>query len=331
MASPSTTKTWQSVANQGQIGPNGSKLTDNQAILWLVKRAFRGQETSPTNPWTVSGSSSSSASGMDSTDRWPNYVDLIWGTGAHSWIVLRQPTIATKFEVCFDLSNSNSSIMTVVVSPNNGFGTVNGGTDGSTSARPTATDEIIIHNNVVWNDNPGTFSTYGYKVCVSLSTDGTCTHTHVITNNYPVTTVIFAVPKNPLSSWTTPWIAGIKGSGGTSTSSARILDWNDTALLYFQPTTTSPIGNLFMGAAFVNTTTWMETTAGQNANSVSSNRAFNPITLISNTVGTRGVWGELHDLYFGDPGITLPTTATDNTKWTYVKDFWTYINSTIWW
>lgn len=290
-----------------------------------------GQEGSPTNPWTCSGSSDNSTSGMDGTDRWINYTNLLWGTGAHSWVVLRQPTIATKFEVCFDLSNASSHRMTMVISPNNGFGTSNGGTDGSTSARPTATDEIVILNNAVWGDNPSPWSTVGYKVCVSLSTDGTCTYIYVVSSNYPVTTAVFAAPKNPISAWTTPWIAGIKAAGAVSTSSARIIDWNDSALLYFKPTTSSPVGNLFMGATFVNTTTWMETTAGQNANSVSSNRAFNPITLISNTIGTRGVWGELHDLYFGDPGITLPTTATDNTKWFYVKDFWTYINSTIWW
>jgi len=314
MALPSLSKTWQFSVNVAK-GNSGVLLTDARAVMRQFKTAMIGFGTLP---WTVSGSSDSSTSGMDAVDRWAADTNLVWGAVGHSWIVLRQTGIAAKFEVCIDLSNASSNSITVVVSGSAGFGTTNGGTNGSTSARPTATDEVVVISNTTWWGSPG--ASAQHQVHAMQSTDGQCTRLLVTTSQVAHMIAIFDKPKNPISQWTFPWFVGWNGTGNTAQSGAQVTNWNDNPLANFKPQNATA-GTCYFATTFLNT----GATVGQRitvAQDVGSAHIFTPITLISETVGLRGAWGEAFDIYFSDTGMTTATQfdASPSHAWTYFKD-----------
>jgi hypothetical protein len=69
--------------------PSAASLTAQaRAVLRQFKDGMKNAG------WTVDGSSSSTAAGMDGTDRWSADSNLVWQSGgsARSWIVLKSPT-----------------------------------------------------------------------------------------------------------------------------------------------------------------------------------------------------------------------------------------------
>jgi hypothetical protein len=316
MGLPTKSKTWQHTINIAK-GGSGTLLTDNRAAMRQIPVALTAFGT---QPWTCSGSSDSSTSGMDASNRWAADTNLVWATGAHSWIVLRQTGMATKFELCVDLSNASSNSATIVISPANGFGTTNGGTDGSTTARPTATDEYVVLSNTTWNDAPG--SGQSYKVHCMQSTDGQCTRILVTNNLYPISVWIIDRPKNAVTGWDAPWLVGFKASASATTSGARVADWITAANMKLQPKTTLTVGSAYLAIPMVLTQTLAVRTAGTVANDISGNWPFFPITVISESTGMRGMWGEMYDLYFGSTGMARGTgfDSSPSHEWVFVND-----------
>ena len=139
MTLPTLTQTWTIRPNR-PILPSASGGVNNQRYILEWKNSMKALGA------TVSGSSDSSTTGMDGVDRWTDYTKIVTSaSGVRSWIVLRFPNIAAHFEVCLYFQTSNSSFQStdVIVSPAVGFGTANGGGNGSTTSRPTATDERV--------------------------------------------------------------------------------------------------------------------------------------------------------------------------------------------
>ena len=210
MALPVLQKTWQGGTTLGGvdlinqvISEVSSELTA-KATLLKIKQALT---TFSLNPWTVVGSSDSLAASMDTTDRWLDIGDLVFQVlvgQVHSWIVLKQAGIAANFQVCFDLSSllaadPNRQDLGIVISPVSGF------TGGSISARPTATDEVVL--NASTSPWLGSMTT-GVDSMISCmqSSDGQCTRVIVSdeTSGTPFTVLGFERPRLPNTNWTSP-------------------------------------------------------------------------------------------------------------------------------
>ena len=123
-------------------------------------------------PWTMRYSCNSVTAGAagDGVDRITTNANLVWASAgsAHSWIVLRQTGIATNFELLLSCENAHASGTTlmIVVSPAAGF------TGGTTTARPTATDEVVLNAAAVaWAASAVT----ALRWHLQQSTDGQCT------------------------------------------------------------------------------------------------------------------------------------------------------------
>lgn len=117
--------------------------------------------------WAIIGSSDSSGYGIDGTDRWTDRTKVINGTGAHSWVVLQQIGLGNSpgyLQICIDLSNANAYAGTFVFSLAAGF------SGGSITARPTATDEIVVKSNTTILSTSSVSSSQGVN-CLK-STDG---------------------------------------------------------------------------------------------------------------------------------------------------------------
>lgn len=156
-------KSWDIDPNN--LGGTGSTTTqDHQATLYAIKEALIGGGSGElTAPMTVSLSSDGAEAGA--SDFWLDSLDLVWGTGAHSWIVLKMGSGTA--EICFDLDSTVARQMKPLWSPGGLF------TGGDTSNRPTATDEQPISNTSgavgFMGNNSGSAR---YVVHVWGSTDG---------------------------------------------------------------------------------------------------------------------------------------------------------------
>lgn len=153
MTLPSLTRTWRFKTNVLIAGSTTTSVPQRN-FLMEIKDAILGNgswtdsdgvsASAPTG-WSVAGSCNSSVAGMDGVDRWVTGANIIMGSGAHSWIVFRHATIGDILISGFNASGFVDSI-TVAWSPT-GYGTVNGGTDGTTTADPTATAAVTLYAN----------------------------------------------------------------------------------------------------------------------------------------------------------------------------------------
>lgn len=145
-------KTWQRAYRQitfADVPPIQTGQSTRQAAhrmnMWAIKTLLVG-----TGAWTVMGScgyvGAAWASGMDGVDRWPDAVAVRWTEtvgGYFSWIVLRNTAINASgqgYQICIACNPTvtQTNMMTLVDSWGGGF------TGGSTTARPTASDEQVI-------------------------------------------------------------------------------------------------------------------------------------------------------------------------------------------
>jgi hypothetical protein len=316
MAVPAQSKTWQFNVNQS-MAATGTVIGNMRAILRTIKNSMTAFGTLP---WTVSGSSDATTSGMDGTDRWSADNKLIWsGTVAFSWIVLRQTGVAAKYEIliALNITNANGAQLSAYMSSSAGFGVANGGTDGSTTTRPTATDEVTLLSGI-WADNTG--GNLSYKLHVQQSTDGQCTRALLCTSGKTVSFWLFDKPANPISAWTHPAIGCVAGSANSAASICLYTQFNDTALIGFRQGSTN--GTLFCATTFNALSCIGEQLSV--ANDLSSDWGFYPITFVSATVGLRGKWGEVFDLYWGQStGLTGGDQydGSGSKTWTYFECF----------
>lgn len=311
MALPTLAKTWQ-YSLRNAVVAQGTLLATGQRLLRLIKNSMKGFGTLP---WVVQYSCDSVTAGAagDLVDRWAADANLVWANpgSAHSWIVLRQTGIATNFEVCIATNSASSSpsAITIAVSPSAGF------TGGSTTARPTATDETVLINQAAWGANGSVNQNYVYDVW--QSTDGQCTR--MMIHQGGVSAIgfwVFDKPKNPTTGWTSPSCFLALGSSSTSQIQYTLLS---------NSSTTTAFRSRFSGVNYSMTATGEGMQSGQagilgqataflSVNDIDSSFIMQPIGIVSITVGMRGRQGAFFDMWWGsgtvNAGDTYPNDAT---------------------
>jgi hypothetical protein len=314
MAIPVAEKVWQHSVNTKAAG-TAVLNDDNRSVLFAIKQALTGvspvtgRSLNWTNPWTVVLSSDGVSAGA--SDYWDSTPDLVWGTGTHSWIVLRQPI--TGIEVCLDLSNANTGYMTQVWSPATGF------SGGDTSNRPTAGDQVILQNNTTWLG--GQNLAYGARVHVLSSLDGMASRVLVsVTTSSAAVVCLFWLydqAKDPVSGWTNYNVAlSVDDSVSNPVTSHGYLA-NSARVVGIPPS--GGTMNMYMS----NESTWRTSLGVKGI--VKSNHIWAPndfngewpmttIGLTSQTSGAIGRHGQLYDIWFGSDlmhGKTYPNNLTN--------------------
>lgn len=293
MALPALVKTWQHNVNNSSAA-QGSAATDNRRMLRLIKDALIGFGT---NPWTVQRSCDSITVNT-SGDEWLADGDLVGGAGAHSWIVLRQTGLAANFEVCFDLNSAGVQTATIAVSPSAGF------TGGTTSARPTATDEIVLISTATFTANAADVA---IRWSVSQSSDGQSTRIWWAAAGAVCGFMIFDKPGSPTSGWSNPsasWAmtgvptaANLFGTNGRMRSGST--NGNVCALVEGYTTALAPADTVF----------------GNIANEIDSAWPMYPLGIACTTSGIRGRHGNLIDAWAGSSAVgsgdTYPNDASN--------------------
>jgi hypothetical protein len=321
MALPALAKTWQFVSNgtscvNQPIASLGSIIADNRRLLRSIKNALTGFAS---NPWTVRYSCNTTTAGTagDGVDRWATDADLAWATttsGARSWIVLRQTGIATNFEVCLDLvgagtDSTNGLGGQLFVSASAGF------TGGTTTARPTATDEsaqALSGSGVAvlrWSQLTADLAT---RWSVMQSSDGACTRFWFYAAGVLRGFYMFDKPTNIVTGWTNPSYA--LAAAGTSTAATAGLA--NVAAYVGRFRALGINGAMAMGCETAGTVIFpSDANAGAVPNDIDGSWPMLPIGLSSSSVGVKGRHGTLADIWLGSntipDGDTYPLATTD--------------------
>lgn len=318
MANPTIQKTWEFEINNlvefdGSVGGNANN--DRRRLLFNIKEAMVNNGTTTfTSPWTVVSSSDSSTA--SAADNWTDYTDLVWrdddGSAVFSWIVLRQTGISTTFELLItceeDFTSADGSRIGAWVAQA-GF------TGGTTTARPTATDERQIRDstsNGRWGSGADGTPNTNYRWHLMMSSDGECTRIIIHMNKIVTGIWMFDVPDNAVTGWSNPYVAVIYGENNQNTnvtSYVRFLD-NATMLGRYSGTDTtmflssegiadSAIGEFLKNNQLDNT--WIATEMG----------------IASQTSTFTGRMGTMYDLWWGSnfssseaTGRLYPETGT---------------------
>lgn len=202
MSLPTLVKTWEVEGSQQAGGSSNALLYRD--IMWILKQNMIGEDTAGaslayTNPWIVESSSDGAGvfGNNDLVDHWADNGDLVWAnTGTnHSWIVLKNAV--TGVQVCIDLDFSLSRFIHLSWSESAGYGVANGGTDGTATDRPTATDQRTLINTTTWCSGSST-QTHAV-VHTWQSTDGECTRACVLMFSQPVLFWAFDKAKNAVT------------------------------------------------------------------------------------------------------------------------------------
>lgn len=299
-----TTKTWQFDLNgyipaDNTLGGLGAHY-DRRNLLFSIKESLTGFASTP---WTVV--SSSDGTTASAADNWTDPDDLEWRdddtSNSFSWIVLRQAAISTTFELLIaceedTLSNDGSQLAAWVAQA--GF------TGGSTTTRPTATDERQIRdstNSGYWGSGANSQS-YDYRYHVMMSSDGECTRVLLFISGVNTGFWIFDKPQNPISAWTSPYLAVIQGSNNSTTEQCSYSQFYDSAstLTRFGGTN---LGLYMSGEGFGSAAVGEQVTV---QNQLDGSFVANAVGLCSTDSTIAGRIGEVFDLWWG---LTVMSTG----------------------
>ena len=309
MALPTVTKTYQ--YNVNNVNYAAATDTENfQRVLLALKNALIGFGTLP---WTVVGSSNSSTAAMDASDRWSTFTNLVWNTSAaaRSWIVLKNTGLAANFQMLLALTSnsaSNEYAMDIVVSPSAGF------TGSSTTARPTATDEVVMRSGSGGLSWIGNFATNGFTTIhhVMKSTDGEVTRWVICNANNVVSFFSIEKAADPVTGWTVPVVTTSVLNTTTTVDHPTYANLNDlaTSTTGFLSTTAIPL--FWTSEGFIAATNGEQLNVVPNE--ISNEWMLGPVGLVSTTVGKRGRHGRLYDIWWTSTlqqtGMTFPNDAT---------------------
>jgi hypothetical protein len=280
MALPTPTKTWQFNANNAQAAL-GSATTDNKTLILAIKNAMVGFGT---QPYTVGYSCNSVTAGTvnDGVDRITTIANIVTNTAgnAHSWIVLKQSGISSGFQllIAFDSGTLALTAITVRFSPAAGF------TGGTTTANPTATDQVTLISSQSWGGQVGDVA---YRWTVMQSSDGQC-----------LRVVIFSAGVL-VGSWYLEKLAN--ATGGTP---GYINQGYGLISVSVGPNFAS--GLTFQNSASCSVVVSGESAAnGSIASEVTGVFDIFPIALVGTTVGARGRIGTLQDMWAGSAGVAV--------------------------
>jgi len=248
--------------------------------------------------WTVAYSCNSTVAGTagDGVNRWSSAASLVWSgnAAAHSWIVLKNVGISSNYQICIDLNHNGTTSIncTIVRSMSAGF------TGGSTTARPTATDQFIALNAAGWG---GPTADQAMRWSTEISTDGNCNRVIIAGGGSLRGLWVFEKMSSPETGVTYPIGDYVTGTSAGSISPATGA-WN-----IFPIAATSGTGAI----GFVTQLTGLTSPS-----SFTTNWPIVPAALIGNTTGCFGYIGMFQDMWMGSGSVATGDSYPGAPNWT---------------
>ncbi len=305
MSLPALTKSWQ--FNVNNVVLPDSNWPWHQKLLLSLKNALIGF---PLNPWVVVGSCDSLSFAMDGTDYWSDYPDLIWDWSAdpHAWIVLEN---VAGVQLCLDLNYRRD------YDPHQLKGYMSSGglfTGGSTTVRPTATDEhnIMTGASNAWFGAETTNPLLDYVWHMWHSEDGAVTRLIGFYQNNPHTIWRFEKFQDARAGHAVPYGFGIY-SGTRVTNMVDIADQEDADQMRSDHGGVDlAIYCIGLGRSGKN---MMELGDASVLEEIDGDAEFAEVGYLCDTIGGRGPKGKAYDMWWGQyqvvwAGDTYPDNAS---------------------
>lgn len=312
-AVPALSKAYEISVNN--VVPTQAELAFHQEMLFGIKEAMINFATLP---WTVIASSDSLVA--DANDNWNVQADLVWATGAHSWIVLQRGAGGGQFLIDLDYSSTQPEKAQTRWSPSAGF------TGGTTTVMPTATDEIDISTfNGISDEWSGNNSPTPPQNVWHFwhSTDGLVDRLAICHAGKAHSFWFFDEIKNPRTAHTNnPTAVGIAAqlsptaaeftSGSlrsAGTSSLLVTEKDGTGTRY-------RLGMLMLGGSGSSSQPLMDDVSDTNVVEEWDNQTYaDELHLFNIDTGSRGPKGSLYDCWFAQhqiasTGDTMPGSPT---------------------
>jgi len=318
MALPSLEKTWQFNVNQEFRALNSVADCYRQLVL-AIKDTLKSFGTSP---WTVRGSSDGTTatdmSSPDNTDRWSTISDLVHADDnqPHSWIVLEQPGLGSNAQLLIQFAVDNTQFqsgtkqrfMWVIFSPTGTF------TGGTTSSRPTATDEIILMNG---DDNSSFFDgtilekindQFSFVLHGMQSTDGESTRIIVCHRGASKAFWLLDQMQDAVTGIATPACAVISSTSEGNGRGWEYSELNDNDRIRAYDPTPGVFNMYATCEGFANAMVGEQDNIRDQSNVFDGTWPMFPIGLASTDVDATGRHGRLADIWW--TVTTLPTGMT---------------------
>jgi len=196
-----------------------------------------------------------------------------------------------NYQLCIDLSNSASNNLSIIRSVNAGF------TGGTVTARPTATDQATVLNNLTWG---GPSSDQAMRWSTEVSTDGQCTRVITAGSGSLRGYWYFEQTASPDTGTTYPIVDYAVGVN-TGTANPSL-----TAILVY-PLSATP------GTASVGYVSQL--TALTSPSSISSNWPMVPACIVGTTAGVFGYLGMFQDMWIGSASIATGDSYPGAANW----------------
>lgn len=290
MAMPTLEKTWSFYVNQSFFGADANN--DAQLFWYGVKEELANNMVG----CSIAGSSDSITAGMDGADRIGSATEIVGTTGAHSWIVIKFANIGgLSWLIDFSTANEYQAAMYVSLA---GF------TGGTTSTRPTATDEQLVQANTA---QTVTSAHQVKRLHLMHSTDGQQVRI-VNTEGGNIYGWFHAgVAADAITGWSTNVWVSTRWQGSSATNAMHSASlWSSSSYGYAWHG--SVAGAIYLSAEGANGASLM---AGHTyPNDISGEWPIIPIGIWSPTATMRGRHGRIPDLWFGsasaNDGDTMP-------------------------
>lgn len=314
MALPTLTKTWEFDVNHAPI----SSITE---LMFQMKNKLIGNGAFAfTTPPTVK--SSSNASVADNTDNWASASDVTFQEppGAFSWIVFDCSAVQPGLEMawfCEDNPGGGAVQWEVFMSDAAGF------TGGTTTARPTAADQINTFSGGSPSelDGSSTLGSAPARLHVAQSSDGQILRIWAYTANVTLGFWELARPKNTASLWVQPWVHNNSWYKYNSGGNAAQMTYGKLALntTYYLKTYAGGLDSRvkYTGEAFATATAEVFIGLQQgHTEDLEPDDCFPilPMGIYSQIVGSRGRIGEVVDMWWAasilDDGSHIPSDAS---------------------
>lgn len=320
MPVPTLDKIWQFslnnrvfAANTNRTGGGDDFADDQRALFYGIKEALKAFVS---GDWVVEGSSDSSNSNMTGTDEIgaPTQAEMRNGqkgsSNPHSWLVMSNANLGGNgLHVLWNhegYNNNNGAAFDVYISEV-GFGTANGGTDGSNTVRPTATDEeLILDGNTVgiggmWGSGSDTPSARDYVFHAMMSDDGECTRVFIYHNNSPLGCWIMDTVKNPVTGYTEAHVVAFSQISDSNSARTPVYAmYNEgTARVHGIRTGIGMVDIHLTTELFNNNPIGQQSNLTRTPNQVNSEFIASAIGVASETSGFIGRHGQLFDIWWG--------------------------------
>lgn len=305
MALPTPELTWAYNVNQTFTASVDAYSTVRE-VLFNIKQSLTSSAGGVSSPWVVV--SSSNATVASAGDNWSTSADVVsaYNGQNHSWVVLQQSALG-NYQILIDYYSDagNGARYNFWISNAAGF------TGGSTTSRPTATDEYQRINNLAFIYDSS--SPVQCALHVLRSVDGYNTGIFITSTGFNQTAWLINKPADNPVAWSPAVVATIASTNGNSDALTHS-NFNQNAYSRARINGNN-VGIYLTGEGFG------DGTVAENfniPNQLDDSYAILPMGVACNESPVRGRHGRLRDIWWGQssapPAYTGATYPSDGSK-----------------